>query len=122
MILRTDNGKHSIPGGGLEAGETVSDAVVREVKEETGIDVRVTDLVGIFSNPGHVIAYDDGEVRQEFSICFRAEPIGGELRTSRESSEVKWVAVADLSSLDIHPSISLRIEQGLKDSASPYFT
>ncbi|WP_280410099.1 NUDIX hydrolase [Nocardia brasiliensis] len=122
MIHRTDNGKYSIPGGGLEAGETVSDAVVREVKEETGIDVRVTDLVGIFSNPGHVIAYDDGEVRQEFSICFRAEPIGGELRTSRESSEVKWVAVADLSSLDIHPSISLRIEQGLKDSASPYFT
>ncbi|WP_316574259.1 NUDIX hydrolase [Nocardia canadensis] len=121
MIRRTDNDRYSIPGGGLEAGETVSEAVAREVLEETGIEVDVSDMVGVFSNPEHVIAYDDGEVRQEFSICFRARPIGGTLRTSEESKEVLWVAPAALDSLDVHPSIKLRIEHGLASSA-PYFT
>ncbi|MGK8559572.1 NUDIX hydrolase [Nocardia gipuzkoensis] len=122
MIHRTDNDLYSIPGGGLEPGETVTEAVVREVYEETGIDVRVTSLIGIFSNPDHVIAYDDGEVRQEFSICFRAEPIGGQPRTSSESKVVIWVAPTDLAKLDIHPSIALRIERGLKETSTPYFT
>ncbi|WP_280433672.1 NUDIX hydrolase [Nocardia brasiliensis] len=122
MIHRTDNNKFSIPGGGQEVGETVADAVVREVREETGIDVEVDQLIGVYSNPHHVIAYDDGEVRQEFSICFRAKPIGGELRTSDESKEVKWVSPEDLSKLDIHPSIKLRIDHGLTETATPYFT
>lgn len=122
LIRRSDNGKYSVPGGGLEAGETVAQAVVREVREETGIEVDVTELVGVFSNPEHVIAYDDGEVRQEFSICFRAQPIGGDLRTSEESTEVEWVRPAELSERDIHPSILLRIQKGLEGSDSPYFT
>ncbi|MGW6728618.1 NUDIX hydrolase [Nocardia sp. NPDC055029] len=95
--------------------------MAREVLEETDISVEVTDLVGVFSNPEHVIAYDDGEVRQEFSICFRARPIGGSLRTSEESKEVLWVTPAAADSLNVHPSISLRIERGL-EAASPYFT
>lgn len=121
MIRRTDNDLYAIPGGGLEAGETVSQAVTREVLEETGIHVEVADLVGVFSNPEHVIAYDDGEVRQEFSICFRAKPIGGTLRTSEESKEVRWVAPAEIDSLNVHPSIKLRIKRGL-EGAAPYFT
>lgn len=107
--------------GQWATGETVSEAVAREVLEETGIEVDVSDMVGVFSNPEHVIAYDDGEVRQEFSTCFRARPTGGTLRTSEESKEVLWVAPATLESLDVHPSIKLRIEHGLA-SAAPYFT
>ncbi|WP_406272488.1 NUDIX domain-containing protein [Nocardia sp. NBC_00881] len=122
MIHRTDNDLYSIPGGALEAGETITQALTREVKEETGIDVRVTDLIGIFSNPEHVIAYDDGEVRQEFSICFHADPIGGELRTSSESKDVRWVEPSKISSLSVHPSIALRIEHGLSTSADPFYT
>ncbi|WP_280351698.1 NUDIX hydrolase [Nocardia abscessus] len=122
MIHRTDNNKYSIPGGGQEVGETVSAAVVREVHEETGIDVEVTGVIGVFSDPDHVIAYDDGEVRQEFSICFSAKPIGGDTRPSAESKEVKWVAPQDLAALDIHPSIKLRIEQGFRGGPEPYFT
>ncbi|WP_406237496.1 NUDIX hydrolase [Nocardia sp. NBC_01009] len=122
MIHRTDNDRYSIPGGALEAGETITEALTREVKEETGIDVRVADLIGIFSNPEHVIAYDDGEVRQEFSICFHADPIGGELRTSSESKDVRWVEPNEISSLNVHPSIVLRIEHGLSTSADPYYT
>lgn len=122
MIRRTDSGKYSIPGGGQEFGETISQTVVREVKEETGIDVEVTDLIGVYTDPEHVIAYTDGEVRQEFSICFRARPVGGELRTSNESSEVEWVAGEDLADLDIHPSIRLRIEHGFEVGRLPYYS
>ncbi|MGY1874283.1 NUDIX hydrolase [Nocardia gipuzkoensis] len=122
MIHRTDNDKYSIPGGGMEVGETVADAVVREVTEETGILVRPTALLGVFSNPRHVVAYDDGEVRQEFSICFKAEPIGGSPRTSSESKAVRWVAPDELPTLDIHPSIRERIQRGLQPGDEPYFT
>ncbi|MEV6432382.1 NUDIX domain-containing protein [Nocardia sp. NPDC051463] len=122
MIHRTDNDKYSIPGGGMEVGETVADAVVREVAEETGIQVRPLGIVGIFSDPRHVIAYDDGEVRQEFSICFAAEPISGTPTTSSESKAVRWVPHEEISGLDIDPSIRARIQRGLQPPAEPYFT
>lgn len=60
---RADNGLWSRPGGAMEIGETVKQCVVREVLEETGLDVRPTALVGIYSDPRHVIEYEDGEVR-----------------------------------------------------------
>src|SRR5438309_10136976 len=66
LILRTDNNYWSIPGGGVKPGESVSDATAREVEEETGIDCEVTGLVGVYSDPNHLAAYDDGEVSQEF--------------------------------------------------------
>ncbi|MGW0518238.1 NUDIX hydrolase [Crossiella sp. NPDC003009] len=122
MIRRTDNDLFAIPGGQLELGETLTEAVVRELDEETGIVVEVTGLIGIYSNPDHVIAYDDGEVRQEFSICFRARPVGGELRTSSESKEVHWVNQGSLGELRIHPSIKLRIDHGFASRDVPYYT
>jgi ADP-ribose pyrophosphatase YjhB (NUDIX family) len=122
MIRRTDNDLYSIPGGQLELGETLTQTAVRELHEETGIAIEVTGLIGIYSNPDHVIAYSDGEVRQEFSICFRAQPIGGELQTSSESKEVHWVEQSLLPELTIHPSIRLRIQHGLDNRPEPYYT
>lgn len=122
IIRRTDNNLRSIPGGQLELGETLAQAAVREVREETGIECEVTGVIGLYSDPNHVIAYDDGEVRQEFSICFRAIRIGGELRTSNESSEVDWLRPAELNSVDVHPSIRLRIEHALDDRKSTFFS
>jgi ADP-ribose pyrophosphatase YjhB (NUDIX family) len=58
------------------------DTVVREVKEETGYDVEVEALTGTYTNPRRVIAYDDGEVRQQISLAFRAKLVGGEARSS----------------------------------------
>ncbi len=121
MIRRTDNDLYSIPGGAQDVGETIGHTVIREVKEETGIDVEPIDMIGIYSDPAHVISYTDGEVRQQFSICFRARPTGGKLRTSDESSEVQWVDRENLATLAIHPSIRLRIEHGFADKAKPYF-
>lgn len=121
MIRRTDNDLYALPGGKLELGETLSQAVTREVREETGIEVEATELLGTYSNPDHVIEYDDGEVRQEFSILFRAAPAGGSLRTSSETTEVHWVPSARIPELNVHPSIRLRIEHGFQERDRAFF-
>lgn len=121
MIRRTDSGRYAIPGGAQEIGETIGAAVSREVLEETGIEVEPDAIIGVYSDPAHVIAFADGEVRQEFSICFRARYLRGEPRTSNESSEVSWVPRTELAGLDIHPSIRLRIEHGYADRIQPYW-
>jgi 8-oxo-dGTP pyrophosphatase MutT (NUDIX family) len=94
--------------------------VRREVREETGIEVEVTGLTGIYSDPAHVIAYDDGEVRQEFSLCFAARPVSDSLRPSSESRQARWVAPEQVSGLKMHPSMRLRIQHGLTGQSAPY--
>ncbi|MGW2934219.1 NUDIX domain-containing protein [Streptomyces sp. NPDC055722] len=121
MVQRSDNGRWALPGGGHDIGEYIGDTVVREVREETGIEVEVLGLSGIYTDPGHVMRYDDGEVRQQFSICFRARPVGGRLRTSSETTQVRWVEPTDLGGLDVHPTMRLRIEHAMDDTrVDPY--
>jgi ADP-ribose pyrophosphatase YjhB (NUDIX family) len=120
LIHKTDNDLWALPGGGHDVGESIRDTVVREVKEETGYDVEVARITGTYTNPNHVIAYDDGEVRQQFSICFSARLIGGELRTSSESKEVAWVEVDRLAGLEMHPSMRLRIQHALEGRSEPF--
>lgn len=122
MIRRTDSGLHALPGGRHELGETMTETAVRETSEETGLTIAVIGLIGIYSNPAHLVAFSDGEVRQEFSICFRGRPVAGEPRDSDESSEVRWVVPGEVDALDIHPSIRLRIEHGFSDRTEPYYT
>lgn len=120
LVHKTDNDLWALPGGGMDPGEYMAETVAREVKEETGIDVEVTGLVGIYTNPHHVMAYDDGEVRQQCSICFTTRMLGGQIATSSETSEVKFVDPADLGSLNIHPSMRLRIRHYFEHRDKPY--
>lgn len=120
LIQRTDNGLWSLPSGGQEIGETVAQTAVRETLEETGIEVEVVGLVGVYSDPGHVIEYSNGEVRQQFSLCFRGKPRRGTLTTSEESSDVRWLSRDELPDLPIHPSTQLRIQHGYENRPEPY--
>ncbi|WP_030153738.1 NUDIX domain-containing protein [Streptomyces sp. NRRL S-244] len=119
MERRSDNGRWGMPGGVQEIGENIAGTVVREVREETGITVEVIGLVGIFTDPGHVIAFADGEVRQEFSLCFRARPVGGGIKVSSESFEVRWVPRSEVVSLDMSPTTRRRLEEGFRESPVP---
>ena len=120
LIERTDNGLWAAPGGAQDIGESVTEAVQREVREETGLEVEVTDISGIYSDPAHVIEYDDGEVRQEFSLCFHASPIGGEIRPGSESRRVHWVSPEVINELTMDPSMRLRVEHAISDPDGPY--
>jgi 8-oxo-dGTP pyrophosphatase MutT (NUDIX family) len=114
MIRRTDNGNWAVPGGAIDLGESMTQAAVRETLEETGIECRVTGIAGIYTDPRHVILYtSNGEVRQEFSILLTAVPVGGELATSDESSEVRWVPRDELAGYQLDRSMRMRIEHYL---------
>lgn len=86
-------GAWALPGGFVEVGETVEQACVRESLEETGLEVELTGLVGVYSDPardprGHVV-----------SVTFAAEAVGGELRGADDAARARVFAWDDLPEL-----------------------
>lgn len=117
---RRDNDLWALPGGTMDMSDSLPGTAVREVKEETGLDVEITGLVGTYTDPRHVIEYSDGEVRRQFNICFTARVVGGTLAVSEESTELRFVAPEELDSLPMHHTQRLRIRHFLEHRAAPY--
>jgi ADP-ribose pyrophosphatase YjhB (NUDIX family) len=113
---RRDNELWALPGGVMELGESLGGCAVREVREETGLTVEPVAIVGVYSDPKHVFAYDDGEVRQEFSICFECRLVGGALEVSDESYQVQFFVPEDVEELPMVDSIRLRVTDFLAGS------
>jgi 8-oxo-dGTP pyrophosphatase MutT (NUDIX family) len=101
---RRDTGQWALPMGKMELGETPRQCAIRETREETGVLVRITGILGIFSDPGHIVAYGDGEIRQEYEVMLIGEPVAGMPLANEEASDVAWMPPGDLSGLDIHPT------------------
>lgn len=101
---RRDTGQWAIPMGKMELGETPTQCAVRETQEETGVLVTPTGLLGIFSDPGHIIAYTDGETRQEYEVILLGRPLDGAPAANDEVTEVAWFRPELLKELDIHPT------------------
>jgi 8-oxo-dGTP pyrophosphatase MutT (NUDIX family) len=122
LIRRSDNGNWAVPGGAIDLGESMVQAAARETREETGIDCEITGLVGIYTDPKHLILYtSNGEVRQEFSILLTAVATGGQPTPSSESSDVRWVPREDLAGYQMDRSMRLRLGHYLAGrSGSPY--
>jgi 8-oxo-dGTP pyrophosphatase MutT (NUDIX family) len=106
---RRDTGQWALPMGKQELGETPSQCAVRETFEETGVQVEIIGLVGIYSDPGHIVAYTDGEVRQEYEVTLLGRPIGGKPAANDEASEVGWFTSRELDRLDIHATMRRQI-------------
>src|SRR5580692_2171923 len=120
LIRRTDNGNWALPGGGIDLGESVAQAAVRETFEESGIECVITGIVGIYSDPKHVIFYtSNGEARQEFSIVLTARLLGGQPTPTSESSEVRWVPESELPGYTMDQSMRIRIDDFLARNESP---
>ena len=116
---RRDTGQWALPGGAQEIGETPTQCAIRECKEETGIDAEVTGLLGIYSDPAHIIEYTDGEVRQEYEVTLVGRPTGGDPAPTDEASDVRWVNSNHIGELNIHFTMRRQISAFLM-SKYPY--
>lgn len=111
LLVKTYHGGWVFPGGQVEAGENLHDAVAREIKEESGIDAVVSYLIGIYSNTG-MYKWHDGvtEVPTKVMMDYVCRPVGGELCTSDETSESCWVPRDKVLDYITAPAISVRYQ------------
>ena len=101
LTKRSDNGEWCLPGGGIDPGERPAEAAEREDLEETGLTVRVTELLGVYSNPDVVVVYPDGNRVQIVGVLFRAEPVDGVAGLSNEVTEVGWFTAEEAAELTV---------------------
>lgn len=109
LLRRKDNGKWTMPGGTLEFGESLTSCALREVKEECGLDVEIKDIVGTYTDPNIIVAYSDGEVRQEFTIVYYGEVKNFEIQLDEESSAYQWISLDAIKNLPLADSQRRRL-------------
>src|SRR5262245_54695511 len=93
LLRRADNGWWCLPGGIMNAGESVSEACMREVLEETGLQVYIKRLVGVYSDPHRITEYDDGNCYHFVSRVLEVEAVAGEIKISTESNACQYYFV-----------------------------
>ena len=92
-------GEWSLPGGVLECGETLREAVVREAREETGLVVETGEMLGVYER---VIRGDDGRVRYHYVLIdFLCRPTGGDLKAASDAADVRWFTRDELPALKL---------------------
>jgi 8-oxo-dGTP pyrophosphatase MutT (NUDIX family) len=123
LVRRADDGYWELPGGRIEVGESASNAVIREVAEETGVTITVTGLAGVYSDPGHVLAYPDGEgVYQQFAVCFHAFTPACEAQPDQhETTAAAWFDPGQALQLSMHPAMHRRLTDALTEPHRAHF-
>jgi 8-oxo-dGTP diphosphatase len=109
-------GEWSLPGGALECGETLREAVVREAHEETGLAIEAGEMLGVYER---VIRNDGGNVRYHFVLIdFLCRPVGGDLKAGSDASDVRWFTRDELPALNLAPDANDVVLKGLARSSS----
>jgi 8-oxo-dGTP diphosphatase len=122
LVRRCDSGAWELPGGRVDVGESAVEAAVRESVEETGLRVRITGLVGLFTDPAYVVeAASGGEIRQQFVVCFHGWAVWGRPRPDgQEVCDAAWFDPEDVPSLMLEPGARRLIEHALSGASEPY--
>jgi len=117
---RSDNGLWGLPGGSVEIGESVRDAIVREVREETGLSVEVLRLVGVYSDPKfQIVRYPDGNVVHYISTLFACRILDGTLQTCDETLDLQFFDPMHLPE-DLLSMHRIRVKDWLADTPAAF--
>ena len=106
LLINSPRRGWEYPGGMVEPGETFQDALIREIKEESGVDVEITGFIGLCKNVEKDVV----------NIDFSCRYLSGELTTSNESSEVMWVRKEDALDMVTFPLTRKRLQNMLSES------
>ncbi len=115
LLVKTRDGGWVYPGGQVEVGENLLDALVREIKEESGLDITVSNLIGVYSNTG-IFKWYDGvtDVPTQVIFDFVCKLIGGELAVSEETTDSRWVPKDKVLEYIEQPAIKTRFQAYLE--------
>jgi ADP-ribose pyrophosphatase YjhB (NUDIX family) len=109
LVRRSDNHLWGLPGGAMRAGENAAESCVREVMEETGLDVNVVRLIGVYSSPDWLIEYPDGSRVQLVAMSFEAEPKEGALTLNHECNAFGYYSLEEIELLEMLENHKQRI-------------
>jgi 8-oxo-dGTP diphosphatase len=109
-------GQWSIPGGSLDLGETIPEGIRRELKEETGIDVRVVELIEVFER---IFRDDAGKIQYHFVIVdYLCEYIAGEAQAASDVTDAAWVREDELERYSLTETATRVIRRAFRLAAS----
>jgi 8-oxo-dGTP pyrophosphatase MutT (NUDIX family) len=123
LVRRADDLYWELPGGRVDIGESASTAVVREVAEEAGVTIEVTGLAGVYSDPGHILAYPGGErLYQQFAVCFHAlTTVHNAEPDQDETIAATWFDPEQATQLVMHPAMHRRLTDALTEPSRAHF-
>jgi 8-oxo-dGTP diphosphatase len=102
--VEPDKGKWSIPGGGVELGETVGDAAVREAKEECGLDIELFEDRPMDALD-KMVPGEKGRLKYHYVLLqFLARPKGGTLKPTSDATEARWVPLEEVKRYNLTDS------------------
>lgn len=113
LTQRMDNGRWCLPGGHMESGESAAEACEREVWEETGLKVRASRLLGVYSNPDQLVIYKDGNKAFFVVLNFEVQILEGKLGLSDETTAFGWFSLEEMATMPIHANHKIRVEDAL---------
>jgi 8-oxo-dGTP pyrophosphatase MutT (NUDIX family) len=116
LTKRRDNDLWCLPGGRVDAGETVTEAMEREFLEETGIHVRIRRLSGIYSDPDKLIVYPDGNKAHVIVMTFLLERLDGSPRVTSETTEIRFIHVSEALKMDLFHGHADQLRDALTNS------
>jgi 8-oxo-dGTP pyrophosphatase MutT (NUDIX family) len=114
LTKRADNDLWCLPGGGVDPGESVEETIIREVREETGLTVRVLRLIGVYSDPNSLVVYNEKTAVQIVALNFETEIISGEPGLSDETSDWGYYSLEEIDKLDMLLNHHSRIQDAFK--------
>jgi ADP-ribose pyrophosphatase YjhB (NUDIX family) len=120
LIQRTDNQKWAMPGGAAEVGNTPAENAAREVWEETGYQVEITHLLGIFDNTRYLRNIN----RHGYLLLFTGKVVGGELTESNETLDARWFLLDEIPWDNLSPGHVIRLRHAVawyRDQATPAY-